>query len=113
MSLYRTTHAEERMATRAISQEAYEATMLFAKSTYRKNLEAEAYYFDKESLRDVKEFAPEVYARELKTLRNIEIVVLDNKAVVTVIRKSKRSSKKHHSLRTRRNFKRDVLTKNK
>jgi|LWDU01.1.fsa_nt_gi hypothetical protein len=104
MSLHRTIHAEERMATRAVSKEAYEVTMLFAKSTYRKNLEAEAYYFDKESLRDVKEFAPEVYARELKTLRNIEIVVLNDK-VVTVIRKDKRSSKKHHSFRTR--FKRD------
>jgi hypothetical protein len=105
MSLHRTIHAEERMATRAISQEAYEATMLFAKSTYRKNLEAEAYYFDKEALRDVKDAYPDVYERELKTLRNIEIVVLDDLNIVTVIRKDKRSSKKHHSFRTR--FKRN------
>lgn len=109
MSFYRTTHAEHRMSNRAVTQEAYDATWLFAKSTYSKYEHNKSYYFDKESLRDLKDAYPDVYNRNFKTLKNIELrasVTLEDEGILTVIRKSKRSSKRHLSrVSSRRNVK--------
>jgi hypothetical protein len=98
MSFNRTVHTEKRMDNRAISEEAYDATLIFAKVTYLKFNRTKLYYHDKESLNDLKDAYPDIYERNYKALKNIEIRISRNDecdVARTVVRKNKYASKRH------------------